>query len=324
MRGLPVTMASGYVTAVVMETRTLVVDTGDGEVSGIAFLGGVPNIGDGVMILVFGDRMLALTPTEDGGAADTGEPDDYGREAFDVSTRAYGGVGGTGLSAFQIYRLRGGDIETEDDWLASLQGPSGPPGEVDYDVIRTMIAEAMAGYVPPPPDEPPPPVVHVISSVAEDNLAGTYSGTGSKRTSDWDGRRGYYGYYSSTWGNQRSMLVLPSAFLTALRAVPAGAITKAVLTFNNQHTFNATGTVKILLATEAAIPATLATVAGTSIVDSKVVPKSGNVTVDIPAGVLEELRTGGTGFKFTYTTTAQAGYGYLDLKSAKLTVTYEV
>jgi hypothetical protein len=324
MRGLPVTMASGHVTAITLETRSLTVNTGDGEVSGVKFLGGVPMIGDGVMVLVFGDRMLALTPTEDGGAPDTGEPDDYGREAFGVATSRMAGTGGTGLSAFQIYRLRGGDIETEDDWLASLQGPAGAPGEVDYDVIRTMIAEAMGEYVPPPPDAPPPPVVHVISNVAEDNLAGTYSGTGSKRTSDWDGRRGYYGYYSSTWGNQRSMLVLPAAFLAALRAVPPGAVTKAVLTFNNQHTFNATGTVKILLATETAIPGTLATVAGTTVKASQTVPKSGTVTVNIDAALLEELRSGGTGFKFTYTTTAQAGYGYLDLKSAKLTVTYEV
>jgi hypothetical protein len=197
------------------------------------------------------------------------------------------------------------------------------PGSSHSRVAAGSTATAVTTPTTTRPTTTVAPAPKVAASSPTNNDVRTYKGSGSPNTYNWDGRRGYFGQYSSTNGDQRCIALFASTFRTNLRAIPAGKITKMTLTFTVQHTFNnAGGTVKIRLATEGSLPASMGGEAGTVIEASRSVPDGGSVTVNIPSSLWETIRSSGTGIKFYSAASGQAGYGYLDLKSVKLTVNY--
>jgi hypothetical protein len=58
-----------------------------------------------------------------------------------------GSNGATGASAFAIYKANGGDLATEAEWLASLEGPPGQDADLDPDILTGVIQSILSQLI---------------------------------------------------------------------------------------------------------------------------------------------------------------------------------
>lgn len=173
--------------------------------------------------------------------------------------------------------------------------------------------------VPKPPTgggggTPPPVAAQSVVNTPAWNSWQSYKGTGAVNTAA--GQKLMYGTYSSTNGNQRSVVVFdPPTFTGPLAAVGAARITGGTLTFTNLHTFaNSGGRVLVSPFAGTAVPATLGAIPGGGFAVD--VPKSGSVTVELPVPLAKSFGSGTGGLVFS-----DAGnYGYADPRTVQATI----
>lgn len=129
--------------------------------------------------------------------------------------------------------------------------------------------------------------------------------------------RMYYGWYSSTNGEYKSMAHFPN--LTELAPGPAGSrIAKVELTISNPHTYPDVGTtLKIGLHNSATAPAAFAETEWTPFTVQ--VGKPSTLTYELPTWVGDRLRDGtAQGITLNQRSTSRSLYGYAD--SVKLRI----
>ena len=154
------------------------------------------------------------------------------------------------------------------------------------------------------------------------NRVDTFKGNNSPNHYGWNHRRGYFGQYSGTNGNQKCMVIFDSGFLSHEHRAARADITRIRLKFYVEHTFAFSGgTVRIQPVTNGS-PGPHPD--GGAPHQDVHVPHSGWVTVTLNSSLLHWLDTSMgpkfTGFFFSAVSGSRNDYGYLDLKSVKMFV----
>lgn len=160
---------------------------------------------------------------------------------------------------------------------------------------------------------------HTVWGGGTSNLLQAYDGDNTKR-SGWSGDTLYYGTYSSVHGAQHGLVIFSSAERAEMRDIDPDKLINAYVTFYNNHTYqNSGGTVKVSpYTTQTSIPNTCGIPTGGT--DLSGIPKTGSVTKSIPLSMGQRFCSGGDayGLVFSQTTSAIAGYGYLNGSTVKL------